>query len=164
MPSLKPSDARLGIIDLSVKLKRYIDSTLNEDQSFVLIGFSMGCIVSRYYLQNLEGVNRCQAFHGISGPYHGSLLAYFFIGQGARDLRPDSPLLNDLKNNEKVLKNIELHSYRTPFDQMILPSKSSHWLMANNHVAPALMHRFMLGHPVVLRGIRNTVERLRESG
>jgi triacylglycerol lipase len=52
-PTLKPIDAKYGIEDLAIKLKDYIENNLEADSNFVLVGFSMGAIICRYYLQDL---------------------------------------------------------------------------------------------------------------
>ncbi len=143
-PSLKPASARLGIADLALKLRDYIDTTLTDDDDFVLVGFSMGCLISRYYLQVLEGHHRCPIFHAISGPHHGSWWALLFFWQGAREMRPNSELLNTLEESQQRLSHMAIYSYRTPYDLMILPSRSSHWVMAENHICHTLLHHLMV--------------------
>ncbi|NRB40440.1 MAG: lipase [Pseudomonadales bacterium] len=154
IPSLKPADARLGVADLSHKLKAYIDSTFEPDESFVLIGFSLGCLISRYYLQELGGHDRCNIFHAISGPHKGSLLAYLSFSQGSLDIRPGSAFIQQLNESESKLAHMDIYSYRTPFDQMIIPSKSSHWELAENTITHALVHRFMLSNALVFDSIK----------
>ena len=61
VPSLKPADGRDGIGTLALQLRQEIDRALVADQRFVLIGFSMGGLVSRVYLQDLGGADRCDA-------------------------------------------------------------------------------------------------------
>ncbi|OAI21530.1 MULTISPECIES: alpha/beta fold hydrolase [Methylomonas] len=145
-PDLKPADARLGIADLSEKLKQYIDEQVSNDEPIAVVGFSMGTIVSRYYLQQLDGYRRTKAFFAISGPLKGTLTAYLYPGQGVKDLRPNSPLLNELAKSENKLAHIALHTYRTPLDAMIVPSKSSEWRMASNHKINAPLHRLMVSN------------------
>lgn len=152
-PDLKPSDAKLGIADLSEKLKKYIDQQIGVDEPIAVIGFSMGTIVSRYYLQQLDGYKRTKAFFSISGPHKGTLTAYFYPGEGVKDLRPNSRLLNDLAKSENKLSHIALYSYRTPFDAMIVPSKSSDWLIARNVKTNVLLHNFMLKDRIVCEHI-----------
>jgi pimeloyl-ACP methyl ester carboxylesterase len=65
VPALKPADGRTGIRDLAAKLHAYIDRHLGTDAELALVGFSMGCIVSRHYLQMLGGVRRTKAFFAI---------------------------------------------------------------------------------------------------
>lgn len=148
-PDLKPADARLGIPDLSEKLKRYIEEQVGNDAPIAIVGFSMGTIVSRYYLQQLDGYKRAKAFFAISGPLRGTLTAYFYPGQGVKDLRPNSRLLKELAKSENKLSHIALYTYRTPLDAMILPSKSSSWLMANNIETGVLLHKLMVSDRTV---------------
>lgn len=157
VPTLKPADARHGIQDLAHKLADYIQAHTQHNEQFSIVGFSMGGIVSRVYLQELGGASRCVHFHTISSPHHGSILAYFFFGQGAQDLRPNSNLLKRLQQSQNTLRHINIFSYRTPFDQMILPSKSSHWSIAHNFVMYAPVHRLMLRNKQVLENIKNNL-------
>ena len=156
-PSLTPASARLGIADLALKLAAYIDTTLTDDDDFVLVGFSMGCLVARYYLQELQGHQRCRIFHAISGPHHGSWWAYLFWWQGARDMRPNSDVLKLLESSQHRLKDMALYSYRTPYDLMILPSKSSHWVRAENHVCHTLLHHLMVKNKSVTNMILQSI-------
>ena len=160
VPSLKPADARNGIADLSQKLSAYIAESIGESDKFVIIGFSLGCLVSRYYLQELNGIDRCLTFHAVSGPHKGSRLAHFYIGKGAVELRPGSEFLRKLKAGQLRLAKIPLYSYRTPFDLMILPSSSSHWDIAENYVTNAVVHRFMLSDWFVCNHIKQSLQSL----
>ncbi|WP_349431418.1 alpha/beta fold hydrolase [Methylomarinum sp. Ch1-1] len=143
-PSLKPRDGRHGIEDLALKLKTAIDERFGEDQSIHLIGFSMGGIVARYYLQKLEGHQRVKLFFTISSPHHGSYLAYCYPGKGARDLRPNSVLLQNLQGDDDKYQCMRVYSYWTPFDLMIIPPSSSIWPLAENKQFRSLLHIMML--------------------
>jgi triacylglycerol lipase len=144
-PDLKPANARTGIVNLAEKLQSYIDDTIPDQEPIGLIGFSMGCLVSRHYLQELAHGRTIKAFISISGPHAGSLAAYFYFGKGARDLRPNSEFLKGLLANPSCLADLQiLKTYRTPYDLMILPSTSSELAQAQNKVVKALSHRWML--------------------
>ncbi len=157
VPSLKPSDARKGIADLSQKLGDYIIESIGKEEEFVIVGFSMGCLVSRYYLQELSGVDKCLAFHAISGPHAGSRLAHFYFGKGVTEMRPGSTFLTELQKTESRLEHIPLYSYRTPYDLIILPPSSSYWGVAENFVSKAWLHRSMLWDKFVCNHIKETL-------
>lgn len=160
VPALKPIDAQHGIADLSFKLSQFIADAVGETEKFVLVGFSMGCLISRYYLQELDGVKQCLAFYAISGPHRGSLMAYFYFGRGAMDMRPGSDFLAQLKASESKLASMPLFAYRTPFDLMILPSSSSHWGIAHNYVTNVVIHRYMLRDKFVCHHITQSLSNL----
>lgn len=158
MPSLSPNDGHLGIADLAVKLDAYITANVTENEPIALVGFSMGTIVSRYYLQKLGGYKKTLAFISISGPHRGTLMAYFYPGQGARDMRFGSPLLKELDAKLECLSGLHIHSYRTPLDLMIVPARHSVWSHAQNHHFWALFHPWMLKHRGVIKQVVATLE------
>jgi triacylglycerol lipase len=161
VPSLKPADGRTGIRDLAAKLHAYIDRHLGTEAELALVGFSMGCIVSRHYLQMLGGVRRTKAFFAISGPHEGTLTAYLYPGQGAKDLRPGSPLLQGLKQTEDRLAAISLFTYWTSRDITIVPATSCCWALAPHRLdAKALLHRFMPGSAAVCTDVVGRVNAL----
>jgi triacylglycerol lipase len=161
VPSLQPANARYGIADLAGKLKRFIDSRVEADSMLAIVGFSMGSIVARYYLQQLGGHHRTKAFFALSGPHRGTWTAYGYIGQGARDLRPGSTLLRTLDSSSSCLSSVALHAYWTPLDLMILPATSAQWRQAANLRIVTPLHRFMPGNPRVQSDILRHLQRLR---
>ena len=159
-PTLKPADARYGIADLAQKLAAYIDAQLPSSTHFAVVGFSMGCLIARTYLQQLGGAARAYAFFAISGPHHGSWLAYGYPGQGCREMRRGSAFLLQLAQSVDALGPLPLFAYRTPFDLMVLPSRSAHWPEAHNRVVPTLLHRGMVSSKLVAEDIIGQLARL----
>lgn len=152
-PSLEPFDGRFGLDDLGKKLRDYINIKLGESGYFVLLGFSMGGIISRYYLQHLDGAKRVKHFISISTPHHGSYLAYFHPGKGTKQLRPKSSFLESLKESEYLLDGIKLYSYWTPFDLSIIPAASSVWEIAESKKFYSLFHPLMLFNKKIVNEI-----------
>ena len=72
-PSLTPNDGRNGLESLAVQLCGAIDSAWGPDVPIDLIGFSMGGLIARYYLQELGGYRRTGVSspspHPLAGPY-----------------------------------------------------------------------------------------------
>lgn len=127
LPSLRPCDARQGLRALAYQLSDYIEANLGPRQRFALVGFSMGAIVARYYLQELRGWERAEAFFSIAGPHGGTLTAYLYPGAGVAELRPGSPFLRALDASAHRLARIPFTCYWTPFDLMIRPLTSARW-------------------------------------
>lgn len=120
-PTFHPRDGSLGIPDLSGKLEAFIRATLAPPVA--LVGFSMGALVARHYLQAREGARTARAFFSISGPHHGTLTAYFYPGKGTRQMRPGSDFLNEM--NSGALGGLPVYTYRTPLDLLMQPASTT---------------------------------------
>ena len=158
-PNLSPRDARHGIEPLAEILRQKIDNQIPPRQSFSIIGFSMGGLIARHYLQHLNGAQRCQRLITISSPHQGTLTAWLHPSKGAQQMRPGSAFLKHLTATESRLGAIPVVSYRTPLDLMILPSRSSEWQRAINLSFPVLLHPMM---PSAKSVINDISKRLRE--
>jgi triacylglycerol lipase len=75
--NLVPNNGDVGIEQLAQQMQSFVHTTLGHQQSFDLVGFSMGGLISRYYLQNLGGVARVTRFISVATPHYGSTLAWF---------------------------------------------------------------------------------------
>jgi len=142
--SLKPLDARKGIEPMARQLRDVIDREFRDDANFSIVGFSMGGLVARYYLQNLGGAKRCTGLYTIATPHNGTYLAYLYPGRGTKQMRPESKFLMALQEDEAVFENIPVTSYRSPLDVVMLPTHSPKWERAENirfwsAIHPALM-------------------------
>ena len=160
-PALSPSNAALGIADLAEKLKRFIDSRVGAETELAIVGFSLGCIVARYFLQQFGGYRCTKAFFALCGPHGGTWTAYGYIGQGARDLRPGSTLLRQLNVSSPCLSCVALYAYWTPFDLMIVPATSAQWQQATTRKIWTPLHRLMTTHRGVQSDIIRHLQRLR---
>jgi pimeloyl-ACP methyl ester carboxylesterase len=116
-----------------------------------LVGFSMGALVARAFLSRLG--HRVRRFVSISGPHAGSWLAHLGRGPGARDMRPGSALLRSLGEDAAGLGVERIYCFRTPFDLMVLPSKSALLRGAEERVFPVVLHPSMLRDARVLESV-----------
>jgi triacylglycerol lipase len=153
VPRLRPCDGRGGLDLLAAGLKQDIEEHFGTQQPIAMVGFSMGGIVSRHYLQHLGGAERCQGFITISSPHQGTQAAWLYPTKGARQMRPGSDFLTDLARTESELGDMPLASYRTPFDLIIVPAGNSHWERAENLSFPVALHPLMLSSRKVLDDI-----------
>lgn len=125
-----------------------------------LVAFSLGGIVSRYYLQRLGGASQVQRFVTISSPHAGTLMGYARWNQGARELRRGSAFLTDLNRDwSETAKRVRVTSVWTPLDLMIVPANSSELAGARNLTVPVALHPLMLVdnrcHVVVLEALKD---------
>lgn len=122
---LLPSNGDCGLDQLAQQLAEFVKANLTADQPFDLVGFSMGGLVSRYYLQRLGGIDRVQRFVSISTPHNGTIAAYLSQRPGCVQMRPNSAFINDLNQDVKMLDRINFTSIWTPLDGIIVPANSS---------------------------------------
>jgi len=146
VPSLHPNDGRHGIADLASKLEVMVNEAFDPTEPFAVIGFSMGCLISRYYLHRMHAFHRTKAFFAISGPHRGTWLAYLHRGQGAREMRPGSDFLKDLDAIDETALEYPTYSYWTPLDLMIIPPSSSKMPSATDRIVWAAHHAMMPSH------------------
>ena len=135
-PSLTPNDGTALLEDLSAQLASYIDTHL-PDRTFDLIGYSMGGIVTRHYLQARNGHTRTRRYISLSAPQNGTLTAYFRSSPGAHQMRPGSPFLSELN---QATPNTPTTSFWAPTDLIILPPSSARIPGAQNITKPGLGH------------------------
>ncbi|MGZ8190116.1 MAG: esterase/lipase family protein [Methylococcaceae bacterium] len=164
VPSLTPKNGSKGLEYLARQLKDIIDADpdISNKSKICLVGFSMGALISRYYLQELDGFKIVRQFFSISGPHHGSLWAYLSFSLGARQMRPNSDFIQMLNQSSNRLYELEIYSYWTPFDLMILPATSSIWDMAENISVNILCHPFMVSSNKVISDIVDKIRMARQ--
>jgi triacylglycerol lipase len=135
-------DARLEI--LAGQVADLVDRSFDPSQHIDLLGFSMGGVVSRYYLQRLGGIDRVQRFISISTPHNGTIAACFSRQIGCMQMRPDSKFMTDLNRDVQRLKELNVTSLWTPFDLIILPPSSSQLGFGTEQIIPAIAHPLMV--------------------
>jgi triacylglycerol lipase len=144
VPTLTPCDARSGLVTMAAQLRDYVQGALRDAQPFAIVGFSMGALVARYFLQELGGHERARAFYSIAGPHKGTGYASLYPGAGARDMRPKSAFLRDLDRSAAKLQSIPQVCYWTPSDVLIKPAESAVFSGAESVQIPSFSHALML--------------------
>jgi triacylglycerol lipase len=141
---LIPNDGTATLEVLAGQLQAFIDRQVPATSKFDLIGFSMGGLVSRYYVQRLGGIDRVEHYVTISAPHQGTLAAYFTQKPGGVQMRPHSSFIQDLQQDVHVLKRLKFTSIWTPFDLIILPPASSQLAIGQEVQLPVAIHPWMV--------------------
>jgi triacylglycerol lipase len=149
---LKPNDGRLGLDKLADQVAEYAAQNFAQ-QPFDLVGFSMGGIVSRYYVQRLGGLKQVQRLITIASPHHGTWMAYFRPNLGGSQMRRDSVFLADLNRDMADLDQLNFTSIWTQRDLMIVPAASSRMAVGKNIQIPVSGHAWMVTDPRSLKAL-----------
>ena len=105
VPSLTPNDGSKGLEYLAKQLQDIISAEMTGVEGDIsLVGFSMGGLISRYYLQELDGHNIVRRFFSISAPHHGTVLAYLALNLGVNQMRPGSAFCAHWRKAQSVCR------------------------------------------------------------
>lgn len=141
--NLKPNFGLKGIEPLAEQLKTLIDSVSAPAQTVALVGFSMGGIVSRYYLQRLDGLKKVHRFISIASPHHGTYMAYLLPFKACRQMLPGSRFLAELNETAGMLGPVKPMSLWTPYDLVIVPRRNAILNLGESIRLPVWFHRWM---------------------
>jgi triacylglycerol esterase/lipase EstA (alpha/beta hydrolase family) len=154
-----PNNGDAGIAELARQVKEAAQALQSRTGATHcdVVAFSMGALVSRYWLQRLAGKEMVRRFISIAAPHGGTLTAYARWNAGATDMRPGSPLLQDLQQEPLPWGDVQVTTFWTPFDLMILPASSGRLEGAVDRTFPVLAHPWMLTDRRVQRAIIQTL-------
>ena len=122
---LVPNNGDIGLDRLAEQVAAYVKKTFDPEQAIDLVGYSMGGIISRYYVQRLGGLQKVQRLVTLASPHNGTWSALLRPNLGASQMRVNSEFLNDLNRDAWQLEQLNFTSIWTPFDSMIVPAQSS---------------------------------------
>ena len=88
--SMTPNNGDARLETLAEQVGQFVDKCVGPQQPIDLVGFSMGGLVSRYYVQRLGGLGRVQRLVTVSAPHRGTALGLFSDRPGVRQMRPGS--------------------------------------------------------------------------
>jgi triacylglycerol lipase len=149
--NLTPNNGSAKLSVLAAQVATYISNTFDRGEQIDLIGFSMGGLVTRYYLQRLNGVDRVRRYINISAPNRGTIVAYALSSEGVVEMRPKSKFLRNLNSDVKeVLTKINCTFIWTPLDLMILPADSTKLNFGREIEIPVWRHDLVLTDDRVL--------------
>lgn len=151
--SLTPNNGDACLDALAKQVADYVDQTFSPDTPFDLVGFSMGGLVARYYVQRLGGIRRVQRFITLSSPHNGTWVAYGSLRPGCMQMRPNHPFLQDLNRDIAMLDQINFTSIWTPLDAMIVPANSSLVSVGRSVKVWVSLHRDMVSDPKSLQAV-----------
>lgn len=115
-------DAAAGAADLGEEIERICAQT-GHDRVHV-VGHSLGGLIARYHLQRQDGARRIQSLVTLGTPHAGSVLAHLLPTPLVRQLRPGSPLLQELAEPAPGFATPVTAVY-SDLDQLVLPTSAA---------------------------------------
>ena len=162
--NLVPNNGKVGLTELAKQLDQYVRANFTAEQAIDIVGFSMGGLVSRYYIQRLGGIQRVRKFVTIATPHRGTWTGFLRSNPGARDMRPGSAFLQDLNRDVEMLDGISFTSIWSPLDLMIVPANSSRVPAGRSISVRTPAHPLMVRDPQVLRLVLGILSDASEAG
>jgi triacylglycerol lipase len=158
-------DVRLAATQLATRVESICEDTGFE--RIHLIGHSMGGLIARYYVQRLGGDERVHTLVTLGTPHEGTLPAYLVPARLARQLRPDSDLIEELRRPAPGCRTRFVGVW-SDLDQMIVPRRAARVdhpdLEARNVLVRGVGHMSLPVHGGAVREIAATLAQLDAAG
>lgn len=124
-----------------------------------LVVHSFGGLISRYYIQNMQGVKTVRNLVTIATPHHGTYAAYLGPGEAAVQLRPDSDFLTALNANGFAYAPVRYTSIWSNLDEIVLPPKNSIMPDSEVHYVPWTGHLTIMFSKRTYTHIRDALQK-----
>ncbi len=134
---------------LHIRIEALLEETGGD--RLVLVGHSMGGLVSRAYLRRY-GSTRVAKLITLASPHHGTRMARFDLGFDARQMEPNHPWIQELARNEPV--PVPTLSIWSLGDEFVVPAESSRLAGAREQVLPTIGHLSLVLAPTVVDAMR----------
>lgn len=125
-----------------------------------IVAFSMGSISSRYYLKNLGGSTKVDAWVSLAGPNHGTdaVENNQCNFTPCREIIPGSSFLIALNATDETPGLVRYATFRSPCDETINPDASVILSGATNTQVSCISHLQFLTDDAVYRQVRAFVQ------
>ena len=142
---------RLGstpVLEAAELLGIHIEAAFGLEQPLDLLGFSMGGVIARTWIQLRGGHRRTRRFTSVASPHQGTLTANPWPSRllaGIADLKQGSALLQQLNGDLSSLEAIECCSFYSDIDLVVVPGRRAVLPVGEQRMLPVWTH------PQVLR-------------
>ena len=130
-----------------------IEAAFGAEQPIDLLGFSMGGVIARAWIQLLGGHRRTRRLISVGSPQRGTLTAQPWPSwplAGIADLKADSPLLHRLNIDLGALQQVDCCSFDCQPDLMVMRAWCAVLPVGPGRCLPVRYHHQMMTHPAAL--------------
>lgn len=129
IPHLEHGLGQVPLIELARRLDQHINAAFGQETRVDLLGFSMGGLIARAWIQEFGGHQRTRRFVCVGSPQRGTLTAQPVpraLLAGIADMKLGSPFLRrlqtGLQRHPERLAALDCRSFYCRFDLMVIPS------------------------------------------
>jgi pimeloyl-ACP methyl ester carboxylesterase len=155
-------DVARGAADLGRHIERICEQT-GHDRVHV-VGHSLGGLIARYHVQRQDGDRRVESLVTLGTPHGGSVWAHVVPTPLIRQLRPGSPVLQELAEPVPACSTRVTAIY-SDLDQMVVPTSSGRCehpdLRARNVLVRGVGHLSLPIHRIVVDEVAATLAGVR---
>lgn len=125
-----------------------------------LVGHSMGGLVARYYVEQLDGASAVGRLITLGTPHRGTGMAIFGRGEVAAQLLPASPVITTLAQSLDGAREVQYTAIAGTLDTLVFPLSAA--LLGPPHddrVLDGLGHNTLLVHGAAFNAVRDALSR-----
>lgn len=142
------------------EIRQQIDRILSETRAAKvdIIAHSAGSVSSRYYLKNLAGTAKVDAWVSLAGPNHGTDTALNCNFTPCVEIRIGSQFLADLNSGDETPGLVRYATWWSACDETINPDSSVPLAGAANQQSACIAHGQFFTDPVVYQQVRDWIQ------
>ncbi len=159
-PSLKHNYGMTSIVELTNVLNDLILEKYGLEKDLDILGFSMGGIIGRYWIEKFDGYKRTRQFITVGSPHKGTLASQLvpkYPFRGISEMKINSFLLRDLSKYDYLLKDINCISFFTYWDLMVFPGWRANLNSGEKISLKIYKHKNLVRNP---EAVERIIERL----
>ena len=148
---------RLGVTSVreaASELSHQIEAAFPGQQAVDLLGFSIGGVIARSWIQQHGGHRRTRRFISLGSPQQGTITAQPWssrLFRGLADVKWGSALLQELNDDLDTLRAVECHSFYSALDLAVLPGWRAVLPIGPRRMLPVATHPQLLRDLAALR-------------
>lgn len=164
VPHLPHGLGRVPIETMARWLNHEINGAFGAHSTVDILGFSMGGLISRCWIQEHDGHRRTHRFVCVGSPQRGTLTAQLVPQRwlpSIADMKVGSSLLKrlqqDWKQHPERLGSVDCCSYYCPIDLMVVPAWRGVLPVGTHQALPVWSHPQLMHHPKALNTLTSTL-------
>ncbi len=152
-PFLPHQCGKVQIRDLATRLHEEINQSFGPEITLDILGFSMGGLITRVWLQEMDGWKRTRRFFSVGSPHKGTLTAQlvpWLLAPGIAEMKIGSRFINSLTDLSGKLGSIECRSYYSIWDLMVFPGNKAVLPYGVSISVPVFTHKSLVKNSLSL--------------